>query len=85
MIKECPVILNNTAVTVVKFDNIEIQFPSIHKNAEKVFVKYDNGKYAIVENFEENTMGSYKKRFQKKTAVEEEVEHVSDEIGTDAE
>ena len=33
MTKQCPVILNNKAVTVVKFDNIEIQFPSIHKDA----------------------------------------------------
>lgn len=53
MIKECPVILNNEAVTVVRFDNIDIQFASIGKNAKTIFVKSENGKYAMVNNAEE--------------------------------
>ena len=49
MVKECLVTLNNEAVTVVKFDNIDIQFPSIHKNEKTVFVKFEDGKYSIVD------------------------------------
>lgn len=49
MIRECKVILNNDAVTVVKFDNKEIQFPSIHKKKDTVFVKMDNNSYSIVD------------------------------------
>lgn len=54
MIKECPVIENNDAVTVVKFGNTDVQFSSIAKDAKTVKVKYDNGKYSIV-NHEEET------------------------------
>ncbi len=50
MIKECPVLLNNEAVTVVKYGDAEIQFPSIKKDAKKVNVKFDNGKYSIVDD-----------------------------------
>lgn len=52
MTKECKVILNNDAVTVVKFDGNEIQFPSIHRNAKSVFVKFDNGSYSIVDKMD---------------------------------
>ena len=48
MVKKCEVILNNEAVTAVRFDNVEVQFPSIHKGAEYVNVLYDCGKYKIV-------------------------------------
>jgi len=54
MTKECEVILNNKAVTVVKFDGKEIQFPSIHRNAKTVFVKFDNGSYSIVNNIDDD-------------------------------
>ena len=52
MIKECPVILNNDAVTVVRFDGIDIQFPCIGKNIKTLNVKFENGKYTIVNNNE---------------------------------
>ena len=50
MIKECPVILNNEAVTVVKFGDTEVQFSSIMKDEKTVNVKYENGKYSIVDH-----------------------------------
>lgn len=50
MVKECIVTLNNEKVTIVKYGNIDIQFPAIHKEAEKLLVKCENGKYTIVEN-----------------------------------
>lgn len=49
MIKECKVLLNNEMVTVVKFDDVEIQLPSIHKNDKTIFVKYEDGRYSVVE------------------------------------
>lgn len=86
MTKQCPVILNNKAVTVVKFDNIEIQFPSIHKDAETVFVKFEDDKYTIVENIEdEKVVISHKKRNQKKTTVEDNTAEEAAETVIDTE
>lgn len=50
MIKECPVIINNEAVSVVNFDGIDIQFPSLGKNVKKVNVKFEDGNYSIVKD-----------------------------------
>lgn len=48
MIKECKVILHNSAVTVVEYDDVRIQFPSIATNSKTVFVDYSDGRYVIV-------------------------------------
>lgn len=77
MVKKCPVILNNSVVTVVKYDTVDIQFPSIHKNAEFVYVKKDNGTYAIVENYEEEKQAYVPKRNHKKE--EPEITVISEE------
>ena len=50
MIKECQVILNNESVSVVKFDNTEVQFPPIGKDVKSVKVKYEDGRYSIVKD-----------------------------------
>lgn len=50
MIKECPVIMNNEAVSVVSFDGIDIQFSCLGKNIKKVNVKFEDGKYSIVKD-----------------------------------
>ena len=50
MIKECPVIINNDSVTVAVYDDIKIQFPSIHRDAKTVFISYENDRYKIVDN-----------------------------------
>ena len=74
MIKECRVIRNNEAYTLVRFDNIEIQFPPIGKDVEKVFVKHENDRYIIVDENEKDTKGQPKKKVSKKKAeVEKEV------------
>ena len=45
MVKECPVIMNNDAVTVVRFDGNDIQFPSVGQEGAKTLnVKFENGK-----------------------------------------
>lgn len=50
MIKNCSVIVNNEAVTVVVFDGKEVQLPSIKREARKVFVKFENGIYEVVDS-----------------------------------
>lgn len=67
MIKECPILINNTVVTVAKYDNVEVQFPAINKDAKTVFVDFTEGKYNIVD----------KKEIEKAT-VEKPVEEVAD-------
>lgn len=58
MIKECKIVLNNDAVTVVKFDNEEVQFPSIKDDkAKTVYVKFENGEYCITDQKEEKNKG----------------------------
>lgn len=47
MVKECPIILNNEAVTVVDFNGVHIQFPSIKKDVATIPVYKENGKYLL--------------------------------------
>ena len=49
MVKECTIKLNNDAATVATYDDVDVQFPSIHKDAKTVFVNYEDGKYTIVD------------------------------------
>lgn len=76
MIKECSVVLNNEAVTVVKFDRKDVQLPAIKREAKKVLVNYENGKYSIV-NDDAKTEDADKNKKKagaiKKTTVEETV------------
>jgi hypothetical protein len=77
MVKECLVILNNDLVTVARFDDKDIQFPSVRKDVKKVFVNYENGRYSIVdENFKsesaQKAKTTKKKSAAKKTTVKQE-------------
>lgn len=77
MVKECLVVLNNDLVTVARFDDKDIQFPSVHKDVKKVFVNYENGRYSIVdENFKSESAPkektTKKKSAAKKTTVKQE-------------
>lgn len=78
MIKECLVKLNNEFVTVVAFGDIDIQFPSIHKNVKTVFVNFEDGKYFIVDKYNKSkdTSVSKKKNVRKKTTVDEVTKEV---------
>lgn len=78
MVKECLVVLNNEAVTVVRYDGKDIQFPAINKDVKKVSVNYENGKYSIVNDKVRavNTDKPKKKNgIVKKTTFEEAVEN----------
>lgn len=72
MTKECKVLLNNDAVTVVEFDSIKVQMPSIHKNAETIFVKFEDGKYSVVDSLSNTEDKPKKKATKKKTTVKKE-------------
>ena len=83
MVKECLVVLNNEAVTVVKYDDTNIQFPSINKDAKKVFVNCENGKYSIVdEKYKAKSVEKPKKKnnTNKKTTFIEDIEVDVDNI-----
>lgn len=60
MIKNCSVIVNNEAVTVVVFDGKEVQLPSIKREARKVFVKFENGIYEVVDSADGKVQDSVK-------------------------
>lgn len=47
MVQDCKVLLHNEYVTVARFGKTDVQFPSIHREAETVRVLYD-GNYKIV-------------------------------------
>jgi len=48
-IKECKVLLNNDAVTVVDYDGIQVQLPAIGNDADVVSVGCDNGSYVLAD------------------------------------
>lgn len=83
MVRECKVYLNNPYVTVVKFNDINIQLPSIKREADMIFVKYENGKYSVVdklepENKEIKTEIVPKRNKVKKTTNSETLSEITD-------
>lgn len=79
MVKECLVMLNNEAVTVARYGNTDIQFPSIHRDAKTVFVNCEDGKYSIVDkNYKSKSAekSNRRKSTEKKTTIEENVKDI---------
>lgn len=50
MVKECEVLINNDLVTVIKFDDTEVQVPAIKRDAETVKVVFENNSYKVVDD-----------------------------------
>lgn len=77
MVRDCRVLLNNEAVTVVDFDGTKVQFPAI-KNADKTIkVKFANGEYSVVDcESDAETAEDFTEPNDETT--EEEIEHVED-------
>lgn len=72
MVKECIVKINNDVVTVVTYGDIDVQFPSIHKDAKTLFIDYENGRYTIVDkDYKPNDATVEKKSTKKKTTNKE--------------
>lgn len=84
MTKECKVLLRNQYVMVVDFNGKEIQMPSDHTDKDTVFVKYENDRYSITCNLEEENKPakvkpvSRAKKQKKVTEVE-----LADDVATD--
>lgn len=79
MVKECLVMLNNEVVTVARYGDTDIQFPSIHRDAKTVFVSCEDGKYSIVDkNYITKGAEKFnkKKSTDKKTTIDESVEEI---------
>lgn len=79
MVKECLVMLNNEVVTVARYGNTDIQFPSIHRDAKTVFVNCEDGKYSIVDkNYKSKSAekSNRRKSTEKKTTIEENVKDI---------
>lgn len=92
MVKECRVLTNNEAVTVIDYDGTLVQMPSIHRKAKTVNVVHENGKYIVVgDDYHETTIDIDKpqKRAKKKTTFYEndfeisEADSVIDELPID--
>lgn len=81
MVKKCNILINNDAVTVINYDGVKVQIPSIHKDAKTVNVILENNKYIVVgdDYIEPNTKTVSKPRKKTvKKATEENVENVEE-------
>ena len=80
MLKECKVLLNNDAVTVIRYDNIDVQIPALGYKVDIVKVK-DDGHYTVVHNdyieqkaFQEKTRARKKKSIVREENTEQKVD-----------
>ena len=56
MTKRCNVIVNNEAVTVVRYGDIDVRFPSVNDpNVKQLSVDYDGSTYHIVDGEKEKS------------------------------
>lgn len=74
MIKKCKVLINNTLVTVIDYDGVLIQLPSIKDNLEYVNVKKIGNRYIITQDAFIKNKQNNQKRKKKKTTVQEIIE-----------
>jgi len=74
MIKFCPVIKNNAAITVFDFDGVVVQVPAIGRKVDRVNVKFEDGRYEVVADDykEEAKVEAPKKEKNKKTTDEKD-------------
>lgn len=89
MVKDCKVILNNSAVTVVRFGDIDVQFPSIKMDEKIVRVLFKDGKYTIVANdYQEEPLvveKDNKREYKKTTIKSNETSHMENTYVIDVE
>lgn len=78
MIKECKVILCNQAVTVVLFDGVEVQLPSVKQVTSTAYVKLENDNYTIVskEEYEASKKPIIRRKEKAKVFSEETLEEI---------
>lgn len=85
MIKECKVVLHNSAVVVVDFGGTKVQFPATKINDKVAYVEYVNGKYSVVskEDYEKSLKSKVIKKPKKVETIDEIVESEAVENETD--
>ena len=72
MVKECQVITNNDAVTVVRYGDTDIQFPAIGRKTASVKILFKDGKYKIVPDDFKEYLPKPKKTYRKRQEETEE-------------
>lgn len=92
MVKNCRVLINNEAVTVIEYDGVLVQIPAINREAKNVNVILQNGRYIVVnDDYKEpvtDVAEKLKKKANKKTTIDEsanEALNVTDESLIDTE
>lgn len=87
MVKNCDVLINNEAVTVINYNGVSVQIPAIHRNARTVKVVRENERYIVVdddyiepviETVVESTIKPKKKANNKKTTLGENAKNIED-------
>lgn len=46
---KCPILLNNGAVIVVKFDSTDVQLPFFKTTEQYAYVAFENGRYRVID------------------------------------
>lgn len=84
MIKNCRVLMNNEAVTVIEYDGISIQIPAIHRDAKYVNVILQNGRHIVVDDDYKEPVTEVaekpNKKATKKTTVDEFAKEVESTV-----
>ena len=79
MIKECKVLLNNEAVTVIQYGDIQVQIPAIKRKTTVVKVK-DDGRYTVVpDNYSEPVEKNPRTRKKKTLVMSDEKSELKEE------
>lgn len=95
MVKNCRVLVNNEAVTVIEYEGKQVQIPSIHRDANTVNVIVKNGRHIVIDDdykeeipqetsdisteIAEENYGNSKKK-NKKTTFYEDMQEVYDYV-----
>ena len=83
MVKTCSVILNNEAVTVINYDGIEVQIPSIRREAKTVKVLLKDNKYIVVDDDYKEQPKKVEEDKKKTIAKEEKVQKKAEKFDAD--
>lgn len=81
MVKNCRVLINNEAVTVIEYDGVLVQIPAIHKETKNVNVILQDGRHIVVDDDYEEPVAEVtekpKKKANKKTTIDESANETS--------
>ena len=71
MVKKCKVLINNSAVTVIDYEGIKVQIPSVGRSADYINIIFENGHYiAVSDDYKEPEIKKTTSKKSKKRAQE---------------